>query len=229
METVRRFQDWAGPAVWVMMLLLAVYLCVKAGGFSFQHQIPDDVLLDKTKDAGVIGAAGLVRRHGRGGRDLGDLLRGAVPQLLRLLAGSPRTRTPCARATCGACRSTSSSSRWSPASPRSRRSTSTTRCCCTPSRSRPSSTAVYLALLAALTFAVATLGINVVANFVSPAFDFSNVFPSKISFKRGGSSRPSSRSSSTPSLRGRATWPGSSTRSAPRWVRCSASSSSTTT
>ena len=40
METVRRFQDWAGPAVWVMMLLLAVYLCVKAGGFSFQLQIP---------------------------------------------------------------------------------------------------------------------------------------------------------------------------------------------
>ena len=35
----------------------------------------------------------------------------------------------------------------------------------------------FLALLAALTFAVATLGINVVANFVSPAFDFSNVFP----------------------------------------------------
>src|SRR3954454_13720314 len=48
METVRRFQDWAGPAVWVMMLLLAIYLCVKAGGFSFQHQIPDDVILDKT-------------------------------------------------------------------------------------------------------------------------------------------------------------------------------------
>ncbi|TIU32312.1 MAG: nitrate reductase, partial [Mesorhizobium sp.] len=31
METVRRFQDWAGPAVWVMMLLLAIYLCVKSG------------------------------------------------------------------------------------------------------------------------------------------------------------------------------------------------------
>ena len=44
----------------------------------------------------------------------------------------------------------------------------------------------FLALLAALTFAVATLGINVVANFVSPAFDFSNVFPKQISFKRGG-------------------------------------------
>jgi cytosine/uracil/thiamine/allantoin permease len=30
------------------------------------------------------------------------------------------------------------------------------------------------------------LGINVVANFVSPAFDFANVFPKQISFKRGG-------------------------------------------
>jgi NCS1 family nucleobase:cation symporter-1 len=43
-----------------------------------------------------------------------------------------------------------------------------------------------LVLLAALTFAVATLGINVVANFVSPAFDFANMAPKHISFKRGG-------------------------------------------
>ena len=33
---------------------------------------------------------------------------------------------------------------------------------------------------------MATLGINVVANFVSPAFDFANVFPKHITFKRGG-------------------------------------------
>jgi NCS1 family nucleobase:cation symporter-1 len=44
----------------------------------------------------------------------------------------------------------------------------------------------FLAMLAALTFAVATLGINVVANFVSPAFDFANVFPKAIDFKKGG-------------------------------------------
>ena len=43
-----------------------------------------------------------------------------------------------------------------------------------------------LALIAAVTFAVATLGINVVANFVSPAFDFANVFPRFINFKKGG-------------------------------------------
>ena len=58
METVRRFQDWAGPAVWVAMLILAVGLCVKAGGFSFDHGIPMNVLLDKTKDAAVSGEPG---------------------------------------------------------------------------------------------------------------------------------------------------------------------------
>ena len=43
-----------------------------------------------------------------------------------------------------------------------------------------------LALIAAISFAAATLGINVVANFVSAAFDISNVFPRTISFKKGG-------------------------------------------
>lgn len=41
-------------------------------------------------------------------------------------------------------------------------------------------------VLGALTFTVATLGINVVANFVSPAYDLANAWPSKINFKRGG-------------------------------------------
>jgi NCS1 family nucleobase:cation symporter-1 len=53
METVRRFQDWAGPAVWAMMLILAIYLCVKAGGISFGNEIPRDVLIQKTADACV--------------------------------------------------------------------------------------------------------------------------------------------------------------------------------
>jgi len=42
------------------------------------------------------------------------------------------------------------------------------------------------ALLGAFTFVTATVGINIVANFVSPAFDFSNCWPSKISFRMGG-------------------------------------------
>ncbi|EPF20069.1 MULTISPECIES: NCS1 family nucleobase:cation symporter-1 [Cedecea] len=37
-----------------------------------------------------------------------------------------------------------------------------------------------------LTMITATIGINIVANFVSPAFDFSNCSPQKISFRAGG-------------------------------------------
>ncbi|MGB3482527.1 MAG: NCS1 family nucleobase:cation symporter-1 [Mycobacterium sp.] len=41
-------------------------------------------------------------------------------------------------------------------------------------------------VLGALTFTIATIGINIVANFISPAFDFSNVSPQKISWRAGG-------------------------------------------
>jgi NCS1 family nucleobase:cation symporter-1 len=41
-------------------------------------------------------------------------------------------------------------------------------------------------VLGALTFMIATVGINIVANFVSPAFDFSNVAPQLISWRMGG-------------------------------------------
>jgi NCS1 family nucleobase:cation symporter-1 len=44
----------------------------------------------------------------------------------------------------------------------------------------------YAVVLGALTFMIATIGINIVANFVSPAFDFSNVNPQKISWRTGG-------------------------------------------
>jgi NCS1 family nucleobase:cation symporter-1 len=41
-------------------------------------------------------------------------------------------------------------------------------------------------LLGTLTFVIATIGINIVANFVSPAFDFSNMAPNTISWRAGG-------------------------------------------
>ena len=44
----------------------------------------------------------------------------------------------------------------------------------------------FAILLGGLTFVTATVGINIVANFISPAFDFSNVNPQKISWRTGG-------------------------------------------
>jgi NCS1 family nucleobase:cation symporter-1 len=41
-------------------------------------------------------------------------------------------------------------------------------------------------IIGSITFIVATMGINIVANFVSPAYDISNLKPEKISFKLGG-------------------------------------------
>ena len=45
---------------------------------------------------------------------------------------------------------------------------------------------VTAVLLGALTFVVATIGINIVANFVPPAFDITNIAPNKISWRAGG-------------------------------------------
>lgn len=185
METVRRFQDWAGPAVWVMMLLLAVYLVVKAGGFSFSHTIPMDVLLEKTKDAGVPGTPGSFAalmavaaiwvtyfsalylnfcdfsRYCPSERSLtiGNLW--GLPVNLVLFSLVAGVTTIAAFKVYG-------------------------EVLLYPDQISAKFDSVFLALLAALTFAVATLGINVVANFVSPAFDFANVFPKHIDFKRGG-------------------------------------------
>ncbi|WP_413806597.1 NCS1 family nucleobase:cation symporter-1 [Streptomyces sp. OE57] len=41
-------------------------------------------------------------------------------------------------------------------------------------------------VIGALSFMVATVGINVVANFVSPAYDFANLAPKYLDFRRGG-------------------------------------------
>jgi NCS1 family nucleobase:cation symporter-1 len=185
METVRRFQDWAGPAVWVMMLILAVYLVIKAGGVSLTGDIPMDVLLEKTRDAGVPGVPGSFEalmavaaiwvtyfaalylnfcdfsRYSPDERSLriGNIW--GLPVNLILFSLVAGITTIAAFQVYG-------------------------ELLVHPDQISAKFDSWFLALLAAVTFAVATLGINVVANFVSPAFDFSNVFPKHIDFKKGG-------------------------------------------
>lgn len=185
METVRKFQDWAGPAVWIAMLVLSIGLCIKAGGFSFTHGIPQDVLLEKTKDAGVPGTPGSLSALMAVGAtwityfaalylNFCDFSRYApskavvkkgnlwgLPVNLILFSLVAGVTTIAAYQVYG-------------------------EVLLHPEQISAKFDSWFLALLAAMTFAVATLGINVVANFVSPAFDFSNVFPQKISFKGGG-------------------------------------------
>jgi NCS1 family nucleobase:cation symporter-1 len=44
----------------------------------------------------------------------------------------------------------------------------------------------FVVIVGALVFTTATMGINIVANYVSPAYDLANVAPKYIGFKRGG-------------------------------------------
>jgi NCS1 family nucleobase:cation symporter-1 len=185
METVRRFQDWAGPAVWFMMLILAVYLCIKAGGISVISPIPQEVLLEKTKDAGVFGVPGSPAAlfavaatwityfaalylnfcdFSRYAPDAAAVRKGNIwglPVNLVLFSLVAGVTTIAAYHVYN-------------------------EVLLHPDQISAKFDSWFLALLAAVTFAVATLGINVVANFVSPAFDFSNVFPRHIDFKKGG-------------------------------------------
>ncbi len=45
---------------------------------------------------------------------------------------------------------------------------------------------LLLTVIAALAFFAATVGINMVANFIPPAYDLANLIPSKINFRTGG-------------------------------------------
>lgn len=188
METVRKFQDWAGPAVWIMMLLLSIYLIVKAGGFSFTHSIPQDVLLEKTKDAGVPGAPGSfgalaavaaiwVTYFSALYLNFCDFSR-YCPDEKKLTIGNV-WGLPINLILFSLVAGVTTIAAFDVYN----------EVLLHPDQISAKFDSWFLALLAALTFAVATLGINVVANFVSPAFDFSNVFPKHIDFKKAATSR----------------------------------------
>ncbi|UUU33035.1 NCS1 family nucleobase:cation symporter-1 [Streptomyces sp. CA-210063] len=186
METVRRFQDFAGPAVWLMMLILAVGLSVKAGTLSFSVDMSDGELATLAKSAtgldvtpgsfaaiAAIAAtwvtyfAALFLNFGDFARFTPDektLRKGNVwglPVNLILFSLVAALTTASASKVYG-------------------------EVILEPAAISAKFDSAFLVLLAALTFAVATLGINVVANFVSPAFDFANVAPKHITFRRGG-------------------------------------------
>lgn len=186
METVRKFQDFAGPAVWIMMLLLAIALSVQAGGVSFSVDMSADELAALAQSAtglavtpGSIAALFAIAatwityfaalylnfcdfsRFVKNERTLkvGNLW--GLPVNLILFSIVAAVTTSVAAKVYG-------------------------EVILEPGEISARFDNAFLVLLAALTFAVATLGINVVANFVSPAFDFANVAPKHIDFKKGG-------------------------------------------
>jgi len=186
METVRKFQDFAGPAVWIMMLALAIMLSIKAGGVSINVDMaPEDLAVLAKNATGLEVTPGSVAAlfaiaatwityfaalflnfcdFSRFVPDAKTLRRGnlwGLPVNLILFSVVAAVTTSVAARVYG-------------------------EVILEPGAISAKFDNAFLVLLAAVTFAVATLGINVVANFVSPAFDFANVSPKHITFKRGG-------------------------------------------
>lgn len=176
MGAIRRFIDWAGPAVYVVMIAMCAYLITKAGwghlslnlssgpGLDPLHTFyttVNSVALVVAYFAGPMLNFGDFARYGKSFKAVrrGNLLGLPVNYLffsiLTVLTASATIPVYGKLIT-------------------------------DPIQTVQHIDTTFAILLGGLTFVIATMGINIVANFISPAFDFSNVKPQRISWRMGG-------------------------------------------
>jgi NCS1 family nucleobase:cation symporter-1 len=176
METIKKFIDFAGPAVYVVMIALAIYLVAKAGWSNIDLDLHTGPTLSGWASiSAMIGAIALVVSYFSGpmlnfgdfaryGKSFAAVKRGNLLGLpVNFLFFSILT-VVCASATVPVFGSLMTD----------------------PIETVQAIDTPFAILLGGLTFVIATVGINIVANFISPAFDFSNVSPQKISWRMGG-------------------------------------------
>ncbi|GAA3663308.1 NCS1 family nucleobase:cation symporter-1 [Lentzea roselyniae] len=175
METIRRFIDFCGPAVYVVMFVLTGYLIHRAGWGAI------DLSLGEVRHTGLaslpvmLGAIALVVSYFSGpmlnfgdfsryGRSFAAVKRGnllGLPVNFLLFSVLVVVTTSLTLPVFG-------------------------ELITDPVETVARVDSTFAILLGALTFTIATIGINIVANFISPAFDFSNVSPQRISWRAGG-------------------------------------------
>ncbi len=175
MDSIRKFIDFCGPAVYVVMFLLAGWIVWKAGWDSLDLSLSDKVLTGGESFVAMGSAILLVvsyfaalllnfgdfSRYARTERDMkvGNFLGLPVNFILFAIivvivtAGSAKVFGHMIM---------------------------------DPIEIVSKIDNKWAVVLGSVTFIVATMGINIVANFVSPAYDFANLFPKHVDFKRGG-------------------------------------------
>jgi NCS1 family nucleobase:cation symporter-1 len=173
METIRRFQDWAGPAVWVAMLALTLYILIKAD-WNVSLDLSDEAPRWGGAHAFLAAIALVIAYFSTLLLNFCDFSRFAPSRRAVLVGnfwGLPVNfiafSVVSVLVTAGTL-AVYGEYIFDPVEVVGRIDNT------------------LILLLGAVTFAVATLGINVVANFVSPAYDLANVAPKHIDFKRGG-------------------------------------------
>lgn len=174
METVRKFQDFCGPAIWVVMIAMAVWILTKAHWHISLTTSPTH-LSGGEQVRQWFGAAGLIlATYGTLMLNFCDFSRFTpTPKTVRRgnFWGLPVNATAFALlsvvVTAGSVQ-VFGQAVTDPAA----------------LIAKVGNTAVLV--VGALTFAIATMGVNIVANFVSPAYDLANIWPKRITFKVGG-------------------------------------------
>ena len=174
MDTIRRFIDLAGPAVYVVMMVLCVYMLSKAH-FHINLNLSDKHLTGWTLIWTLCGATAAVVAYFSGpmlnfgdfsryannysqvkkGNLLGLPLNFVMFSLLTVLTAAATVPVYGQLIT-------------------------------DPIVTVQKIDSTFAIILGGITFVIATVGINIVANFISPAFDFSHVSPQKISWRMGG-------------------------------------------
>jgi NCS1 family nucleobase:cation symporter-1 len=175
MEAIRRFIDFCGPAVYVVMFLLAGYLVLEAGWSNIDLNLVEVSITGWASVPVMLTAIALVVSYFSGpmlnfgdfaryGRSFAAVKRGNTLGLpVNFLFFSILT-VVCASATVPVFGELITD----------------------PIETVERIDAPVAILLGGVTFVTATIGINIVANFIAPAFDFSNVSPQRISWRAGG-------------------------------------------
>jgi NCS1 family nucleobase:cation symporter-1 len=175
METIRKFIDFCGPAVYVVMFLLAGYLVIEAGWSNIDLNLAEVSITGWAVVPVMLTAIALVVSYFSGpmlnygdftryGRSFADVKKGnflGLPVNFLVFALLVVITAAATGPVFG-------------------------ELITDPVETVARLDNTYAVVLGALTFMIATIGINIVANFVSPAFDFSNVNPQKISWRTGG-------------------------------------------
>ncbi|SMG17891.1 NCS1 family nucleobase:cation symporter-1 [Paraburkholderia susongensis] len=174
MEAVRRFQDWAGPIVWVVMVAMAVWLFAMAdwhipmslsvkplaGGDAIRGILTGAFLLVATYATMLLNYCDFTR-FSRSERAVVVGNFWGIPINFAAFAAISITMTIGTVVVFGHAISD-------------------------PALILAKVPNTFVLTVGALMFIVATIGVNVVLNFVSPAYDLANVWPKRITFRRGG-------------------------------------------
>ncbi|EMD28338.1 NCS1 family nucleobase:cation symporter-1 [Amycolatopsis azurea] len=174
MEAVRKFQDWCGPGIWIVMIALAVWV-LAAADWNISLTGNPKALSTGEQVRQWFGAVGLILSiYGTLMLNFCDFSRFAPNQKTVRRGnfwGLPINSTAFALlsvlVTAGSLQ-VFGEAITEPAE----------------LLARIDNTPVLI--IGALTFAIATMGVNIVANFVSPAYDLANIWPKRITFTIGG-------------------------------------------